>query len=338
MTGFDRSATVFRIGDEYLWNGIPTVEVGRKGTLLVAWYSGGTSEPQEENKILFSRSFDHGENWEWPTVIADPFGAAYAFDPCLWIDASGKLWLNYSVAREGKKCEVWYQTALDYEDEGKNPDWSVPARMVFGRPYAIQLNKRVILDNGDWLVPTNFLGSPWRMKRRPERADKVGVVLSTDHGETWKAYGDLGAPLKYVSEPMVIQRTDGSLWMLTRTRKTVLWQSTSEDRGRTWTPLAPTNIINPSTRFYLGKSSSGNILLVNTPLPDRRDILVAYLSKDDGKIWHWKRVVDDRQSISYPDVKQDQSELIHLVFDHKRREIGAIEYRAFTEDWIRDSD
>lgn len=334
MRGFARSKTVFTIDKEHRWNGIPTIEVGEKRTLLAAWYSGGTREPEEENKILFCRSFDDGESWEYPVVLADPPGPVYAFDPCLWIDPLGRLWLSYNTAEEAVSCEVWYRIAARYEEEGRTPDWSPPRKIEFGRPFAIQLNKRIVLDNGDWLAPTNFRSDAYRMKRRPETIETVGVVASRDRGKTWQAYGDLGSNLRYTSEPMVIQKLDGSLWMLARTRTGVLWQSTSDDRGRTWVPLKPTNIVNPSARFYLGRLASGNVMLVNTPLRDRRDLLVAYLSENDGESWRSARTVDDRQSISYPDAKQDSSGLIHMVFDYKRREVGAIEYRAFTEEWI----
>ena len=332
MDGFARSARVFSINEEFRWNGIPTIEVSESGTLMVAWYSGGTREPHEENKILFSRSFDGGRSWEYPSVVEDPPGAAYAFDPCLWIDPSGRLWLNYSVAEEGVKCEVWYRVATDYEDEGKEPNWSEPERMEFGRPYAIQLNKRVVLDNGDWVIPTNFLSNPYRKRWMPGTTHTVGVVISTDEGRTWEAYGDLGVELGYTSEPMVVQREDGSLWMLVRTRTGFLWEATSYDRGRTWTPLESTGIVNPCARFHLRRLSSGNLLLINTPLPDRRDLLVAYLSDDDGETWRRSRVIDCRSGVSYPDAKQDDSGLIHMVFDYRRTEVGAIEYRAFTED------
>ena len=57
-------------------------------------------------------------------------------------------------------------------------------------------------------------------------------------------------------ENKVVERADGVLVMYIRTGAGVIWQSLSEDRGRTQSPGEPTKIANPGSRFSIRRGPS----------------------------------------------------------------------------------
>jgi NAD(P)-dependent dehydrogenase (short-subunit alcohol dehydrogenase family) len=87
---------------------------------------------------------------------------------------------------------------------------------------------------------------------------------------------------------MIVERRDGSLWMLVRTNYGI-GETVSTDQGRTWAPITPTALPHTPTRFFLRRLVSGRLLLVKhgplTGKPVGRKQLMAYLSDDDGRTW-----------------------------------------------------
>ena len=59
---------------------------------------------------------------------------------------------------------------------------------------------------------------------------------------------------------MIVERKDGSLWMMVRCRG--LAETISQDQGRTWTPVKRIAIPHPTSRFFLRRLKSGALLLV----------------------------------------------------------------------------
>jgi predicted neuraminidase len=134
---------------------------------------------------------------------------------------------------------------------------------------------------------------------------------------------------------MIVERIDGTLWMLIRTGSGVLWESVSADRGRTWSEGRPTTIRNPGSRFFVRRLASGRLLLINTPDPKRRKGLYAYLSEtDDGTSFGAGLELDDRDKVSYPDAVQAPDGLIFAVHDCDRQDVGQILLSGFFEDEI----
>src|SRR5690606_35169780 len=84
----------------------------------------------------------------------------------------------------------------------------------------------------------------------PTRA--VLIVVSTDQGATWHIRGEaaIAEDHREISEPMAVQRRDGSLWMLIRTPHG-MGHSVSHDMGRTWEPFEHATIPHCSSRFFL---------------------------------------------------------------------------------------
>jgi hypothetical protein len=119
---------------------------------------------------------------------------------------------------------------------------------------------------------------------------------------------------------MLVERKDGSLWMLVRTRYGI-GGSVSSDRGKTWPAVSPLAIQHPTARFFISRLISGNLLLVkHGPLDARtgRSHLTAYLSKDDGQTWMGGFLLDERTGVSYPDGQQGSDGLIRIIYDYNR--------------------
>jgi predicted neuraminidase len=265
-------------------------------------------------------------------VIVDPAGLTRAYDPALWHDPAGRLWLFFNRANlETRDFSVWAMTTAASTEAA--PRWSAPRRIELGVPYAFRLNKPTVLTTGEWLLPVTWSRSaPQAWFAGPQQLQ--GVALSTDLGATWSLRGAVVAP-EWALENMVVERTDGTVWMLIRSGSGVLWESVSGDRGRTWSEGTPTRIVNPGSRFYIRRLASGRLLLINTPDPKRRKGLYAYVSEtDDGTAFGRGLALDDRDRVSYPDAVQAPDGSIYAVHDCDRQGAGEILLDVFSEDEV----
>jgi predicted neuraminidase len=314
------------------WQGIPTIERSANGRLWCAFFSGGSKEPEPENFILLTTSMDNGASWSNPKPIVVPDGMTRAYDPALWHASNGDLWLFYNEANlETKTFSVYAVTTNDSSDP--EPLWSKPKRLNLDVPFAFRLNKPTILTTGAWLLPVTWSRTtPEDWFAGPQQ--RQGVAISTDRGATWKLHGEVEAP-HWALENMIIERRDETLWMLIRTGSGVLWESISLDRGNTWSPGKPTDIVNPGSRFFIGRLASGRLLLINTPDPKQRKGLFAYLSEtDDDTGFGVGLELDARNAVSYPDAVQSPDGTLYTVHDRDRYGPGEILLSVFTEDEI----
>jgi predicted neuraminidase len=317
---------------ERQWQGIPAIERAPNGRLWCAFFSGGPKEPDVANYLLLTTSADDGATWTEPRPMAVPEPGTRAYDPALWHDPSGRLWLFYNLSNaETRQHGVWAITAED--SASAEPTWSAPRQIPLGVPFAFRLNKPTVLRSGAWALPVT-----WR-REAPEGwfardGQLQGVALTADQGVTWTFHGHIEAPA-WALENMLAERNDGRLWMLIRTGAGVLWQSTSDDGGRTWAPGAPTEIVNPGVRFCIRRLASGRLLLINTPHPTQRRGLIAYLSdpRDETRFGPGLEL-DPRDKVSYPDAVQAPDGTLYAVHDCDRHGPGEIILDVFSESDI----
>ncbi len=315
--------------------GVPSIAVSRGGRLWAAWYSGKTPgeiiERCPHSYTIVSTSGDGGKTWKEVLAIdPDGPGPLKAFDPRPWIDPDGKLWMiwHYTGVRE-----AWAITADDAEKE--NPAWSQPRRIAKG----LMINKPIVLSNGEWLFSVN--------DRKTGTISVMQALVSRDKGKTFTVKGEL--ELSYdlrPSEPMAIERPDGSLWMLVRTAQGI-GESLSTDGGATWSPLRVPSIQHTASRFYIGRLQSGNLLLVKHMGIDadpasvgrqQRRELTAFISEDDGKTWSGGLVLDERVGCSYPDAQQVADGTIYLIWDFMRSRDQEVWMTTFREEDVRSGD
>jgi len=310
-----------------------------KGRLWSAWVGNGDSP---NGFFMLASSDDEGKTWSKPRLVIDPTDPPNApqrrsLVGNLWTDPLGRLWLFFdqSLGYFDGRGGDWYIRCDD--PDAPVPTWSAPVRFADG----CTLNKPTVLANGDWLLPVSLWTrdriGPATLKEAHHDLDSIrmaNVFASTDQGKAWNRRGGVAFPETDFDEHMIVERRDGSLWMLARTKQGIS-TSVSYDKGGTWTTPQPSNIKNVSARFFIRRLASGNLLLVkNGPIDvrlPRRSSLTAFLSTDDGYTWGKGLLLDDRAEVSYPDGFQAPDGTIHILYDWNRHSDAEILLTKFTE-------
>ncbi|WP_372898494.1 sialidase family protein [Stieleria sp.] len=306
------------------FQGIPSLAIAPGGRLWATWYAGVTPGEDQNNYVVLSTSDDDGETWTEVLVVdPDEAGPVRAYDPELWMAPDGKLRLAWAqaIGHEGTIAGVWFLTITNPNDA--RPQYEAPERVTDG----VMMCKPLVLSSGEWVLPA----STWRKTDHSAR-----VIVSDDEGATWTLRGGCNVPEKdrAFDEHMLIERRDGSLWMLARTRYGI-GESVSTDGGRTWPELAPSNIAHPSARFFIRRLNSGKLLLVKHGPVDKRigrSHLTAFLSDDDGQTWSGGLLLDERNQVSYPDGQQAADGTIRIIYDFSRTGERHILMATFREE------
>ena len=170
------------------------------------------------------------------------------------------------------------------------------------------------------------------------------VYRSTDQGKSFERIGQVRIPGTRVDEHMIVERGDGSLWMLLRNTGGIA-QSVSTDGGRTWSDgsLYLQGRMFRNKRFFIRRLNSGALLLVRNNSPDgKRSHMTAFVSDDDGATWKGGLLLDERES-SYPDGIQAEDGTLFIIYDHQRytlnrageRGVGSVQIAMFSEEDVR---
>jgi len=340
--------------------GVPAIERTAKGRIWASWYTGkgkrGVESPT--SYIVLATSADDGRTWREPKMIIQARKFVHTYDPCLWIDPQGRLWFFWaqSAGLQDGRMGVW--AIITSNPDSENPRWTEPRRIANG----VMLNKPTVLKNGDWLLPvglwrdnTNVPNITFDPKEIAPHTNKTlahdlgeergsNVYRSRDRGKTFERIGQVRMPGTRVDEHMLIERRDGSLWMLLRNTGGIA-QSTSTDGGKTWSPgsmvTGTKNVA--SQRFHVRRLASGALLMVRGNSPTKgRSHLTAFISDDEGASWQGNLLLDERTS-SYPDGTQAPDGSIYVNYDHERytlnrenqRGVGSVFMAVFREEDIR---
>ncbi len=322
------------------FQGIPTVECTPSGRLFVAMYGGMTCE-ESGNFVMVHygdcKTFQCGEPY---LVVEAPSAECRTFDPCLWIDPSGRLWLFYtqSYTYIDGRLGVWASVCDDPDAE--KPVFSIPRRIANG----VMLNKPTVLSSGEWLLCCSIWCDELSDINDLPEERYSNVYCSADNGKTFRRIGYSEYPTRSTDEHMIVERSNGQLWMLIR-GKYGLGQSFSDDKGYTWHSTGDSGIANPCSRFHIRRLRSGRLLMINHyhfhgQDPDNiilgygRNHLAALLSDDDGKTWAHALELDPRDEVSYPDMIENTDGRMYIVYDRCRYSGGEILLASITEDDI----
>ncbi|MGC9319973.1 MAG: sialidase family protein, partial [Armatimonadota bacterium] len=230
----------------------------------------------------------------------------YVFD---WDPATGEL---------NADLDVW---AIRSVDEGHT--WVDRQKILDG--YCGSLQNVIQTGSGRIVVPVqDAITDPLRHGQY--------CFVSDDDGQTWRRGNliDLGGRGDHDGgfEATVVERTDGTVWMLIRTNLDRFWEATSETDGLYWRRLGPGDIDASSSPGFLLRLDSGRIVLAwNRLYPEglseeeraeyprrgggrlsetnaswQRDELSIAFSEDDGRTWTEPVVVARKQggNLSYP--------------------------------------
>lgn len=322
------------------FQGCPTIAITKGGRIYMGWYSGGTREPHIENYNLVVYSDDKGKTWSAPVLVipSSREKLVQSLDIQLWVSPEGKLyvfWVQNNVKIQDGKTEGFTVEGFVFNDKihaewvsvCEDPDAEKP---VFSQGrnwgHGFLRCKPLVMSNGEWLL-FNY----------DQTNDRYGYSISSDKGETFTHYYGAVKQDVYFDETMAYEKEDGSIRMFARCKLGELAEATSTDYARTWSESKLTGIPTPDTRFYLSRTPSGRVLLVNNDHNKSRCNMTVYLSEDDGETWRYKRCIDERSGISYPDVDFYDGR-IYLTYDNQRSGAREIVLVSFTEEDIMNED
>ncbi|MFB3816715.1 MAG: exo-alpha-sialidase [Candidatus Methylomirabilales bacterium] len=311
-----------------------TVVEAAPGRLLAAWFA-GTHEGHPDVAIWMSAR--EGGAWEKPIRIADDPSVSH-FNPVLFRDARGTVWLFYKV---GPSVPAWTGVYLRSADAGRT--WTAPLALPAGLTGPAK-NKPITLSNGDILCGAS--AETWR-------SWACWLEISTDGGARWSRHGPITAPgaggydaaggqlvsavwddasatllvpqnFPGVIQPAIWEYAPGRLKLLMRATRQVgyVCSATSEDYGRTWSPAAATAVPNPNSGLDAVRLRDGRIVLVCNPAAEGRTPLSVLVSEDNGETWGRRVDLETGEGeYSYPSVIQARDGRVHIVATWRRERI-----------------
>jgi len=280
-----------------------------KGGLVTAWF-GGTGERHPDVGIWVSRHV--GGKWTVPVEVANGVGFATnrlpCWNPVLFQPKRGPLLLFYKV---GPSPRTWWGMMMTSDDGGGT--WSPATRLPDGILGPIK-NKPVQLSNGDLLCPSSTEGADgWR----------VHFERTPDLGKTWKTTGPLndGKTLGTI-QPSILFHGRRKLQALGRTKQGWVFQTWSQNGGKTWGEVTLTDLPNPNSGTDAVTLKDGRHLLVYNPTRNGRSPLGVAVSRD-GRKWQAALVLENtpEAEFSYPAVIQARDRLVHITYTWKRERI-----------------
>jgi predicted neuraminidase len=276
--------------------------------LLAAWF-GGTAEGNKDVAIWLSRR--DGSSWSPPERVAEEKGQP-CWNPVLFRErASGEVLLYYKAGPSPQTWSGFYKRSRD-------------GGATFGDSYILPAgllgpikNKPVQLADGTILAPTST---------ESYKTWAAWVERSTDGGRSWTRQGPIAHPENPhgVIQPSILQRRDGSLMMVMRSRGIgQICQATSTDQGRTWSPASEIESLpNPNSGIDAVTLADGRQALVYNPVHQGRTPLALALSDDDGRSWKIARTLEDEPGeYSYPAIIQTGDGAVHITYTWKRQRI-----------------
>jgi predicted neuraminidase len=306
------------VQSEFIYESAPfpschaTTIVETKSGLVTAWF-GGTAEGKPDVAIWVARR--DGNQWTAPVEVANgaqPDGTRHpCWNPVLFQPAKGPLLLFYKV---GPSPSTWWGMLRTSADDGRT--WSDAQRLPEGILGPVK-NKPVQLADGTIVCPTSTetstKPSDWR----------VHFELTRDLGKTWTTVRPApnGGAEPNAIQPSILLHSATRLQALGRTREKQLFQTWSDDAGRTWSPLTLTSLPNPNSGTDAVTLRDGRHLLIYNHTPKGRTPLNLAFSTD-GKVWQAALVLENEPGeYSYPAIIQTSDGLVHSTYTWKRQKV-----------------
>jgi sialidase-1 len=278
------------------------------------------------------RSADDGVTWTSTPLFGEPEKYKVSNERALLRTREGVVvaaWMNLKELQApgwdqwGGSEEVFRQFVLPTYvcrslDDGRT--WETPIKI--NHPWCGCIHSMIETKAGRIvLVGQEIVYPGWR--------HATVIFVSDDQGLTWRRsnvldYGVGGHDHAGSIEGSVIERADGSLYLLLRTEAGVLYESVSRDGGLKWDGPAPSQVKSVTCCPQMARLADGRVaLLWNHPprhLPDsahsREELFLAF-SDDDGKTWSPPVVVAARHDD--PSGKESRIRNVSYPYLHERK-------------------
>lgn len=332
---------------------VPRATITPEGDYLVLfpydrgrWYQG--------KEMLAMRSSDKGKTWSEPAVVFDSSQSHHGFVPLIprgskRIYAFGTQPISGMVG-DGKKglqenCPIGFRYS---DDDGHT--WS---DVTLIRPEndpeftGMSCVRMCETDAGTWLIGSH--DGIWRRKGSPAPVTTRQYILrGEDKGKTWQLLpgkrpgGWCIEKYDRMDEGTVLSLGGAKAVVFIRTAEGRIWESRSDDDGKTWTDPKPTELVHPDAPpmvFHLGDAKTLIAFIHNRYDPRRphfdkaaRNEVWCSLSKDEGRTWSEPRFVfaganpeGHIHSNSYLDMIADGSR-IHVFLGQKGRQLLYLQF------------
>ena len=263
------------------------------------------------------RSANDGRTWSSTPLFAEPAKFSVSNERALLRTREGVIisaWMN-GAERKTPQGWHWGESSVKWTDfilptytcrstdDGKT--WEPPVKL--SDPWCGCIHSLIQMKSGRVVLVGQEIISQWR--------HATVMWVSDDLGKSWQR-GDM---LDYgigrhdhagSIEGSVVERTDGSLYMLLRTESGFLWEATSRD-GLKWTGLKQTTIKSVTCCPQMARLSDGRIALLWNAPPrhdpnsgsSRAELSLAF-STDEAVSWSVPVIVAANYApggrVSYP--------------------------------------
>ncbi len=263
------------------------------------------------------RSNDEGRTWSTAPVFADPSKFSISDERALLRTREGVIvsaWMNGAERKQpkgwrwGDKDVSWKEFVLPTYvcrsvDDGRT--WEPPVKL--SEPWCGCIHSLIQMRNGRLVLVGQEIIPQWR--------HATVTFASDDLGKTWQRgemldYGIGAHDHAGLIEGSVVERKDGSLYLLLRSESGSLWEATSRD-GLKWDGLKQSQVASVTCCPQLARLTDGRIaLLWNAPprhqpasRTSREELFLAF-STDECATWSKPVIVAGNYGpggrVSYP--------------------------------------
>lgn len=271
----------------------------KNGLLMFVYtrFTGGTADDAAA-ELAAIYSGDGGRTWslKWEPILQNE-GKKNVMSVSLLRLPDGEIAMFYLRKNGTEDCLPMMRIS---KEEGRN--WSEPVPCVNGEGYYVLNNDRaVLLKSGRIILPLAR-----HAKGGATRGIRASAVCaySDNGGRSWKESAALEAPENSrtgLQEPGVIELKDGRLMLWARTDLGCQYRAFSRDGGLTWSAPEESNIKSPVSPASIAHIPDSDDLLlvwndhenVDEAHAHKRTPFTVAISKDDGKTWINRKVLDD---------------------------------------------